>query len=471
MWRSFQDRRREEQALELLDHAQRERVAGRRDEALRAQLDALELIRALADAHPGDPRHQQATASALYTLAAMQTQVALFAEALGSLAECEQLYLSLGDMGFLDATPLAADVRVRRAHTLMLQGRGASAVPEMDSAMATYAELDEADESNALRRDLARVLAMNAVVLARFGDPDLACASADSALRIYLSNVTSPGTFTVQGEDAGYLRQAAAVGAALHVQHGRPEIGLVAANFGLQLTGQGGAGALDHVRSLTDNVDQLSPEDLAALDREFTRSMRRVTQCEAPPGSEIDRLQRTTLSGALTVAEDHGTATELADVLTRPVADGEIVFPAQRCPSQIAALRARQLGALALDVLPTAPIDGLRIALEAHYLFASASRAQVAALRYQLQDFGPIWARALLASSAAFEARGQLPMALDLASWAADLARQLVPFAHTDSELAPLVRDCVERQGRLLIDTGDRGAGDESLSTARTSPA
>ncbi|SDY38701.1 hypothetical protein SAMN05444365_10295 [Micromonospora pattaloongensis] len=465
MWRSFQERHRERQALQLLEQAQQERTAGRGAEALRTQLDAVELIRGLADAHPGDPRHQQAIASALYTLASLQSQAGQPAAALAALAESEQLYRQLGDAGEVDAAPLVADVRVRRACTLMVQGRGASAVPEVDAAVTTYAELYELDDGNTLRRDLSRVLAMNAVVLARFGDPDLACGSADTALRIYLSTVVSPGTFMVHSEDTTFLRHAAAVSAAVHVQHRRIEMGLVAANVALQLGGGGDTERLRHVRSLAANVGRLTPAELDALDREFTRSLHVVTQSAPPSGSDVDRLARTGLAQALGAAGAAGAT--LADTVTRPAVDCEIIFPAQRCHPQLAAARARELGELALATLPVAPIDGLRIALEAHYLYAAASRARATALRTRIREDGPVWARTLLAAASGFELRGDLPMALDLAAWAAGAAQQLMPFVTADRGVAALVRDCVEQHGRLLAAAGDRNAGDEALSAAR----
>jgi hypothetical protein len=68
------------------------------------------------------------------------------------------------------------------------------------------------------------------------------------------------------------------------------------------------------------------------------------------------------------------------------------------------------------------PVEGIRIGLEAHYLFAAASGSGQS-LAPRFQNLGPDWAAVLRACSAAFEARNDPMMALDLASWASRVAR------------------------------------------------
>jgi hypothetical protein len=170
----------------------------------------------------------------------------------------------------------------------------------------------------------------------------------------------------------------------------------------------------------------------------------------------------TTLAGALARTGNDDLSTDI----TRPPLDCAISTPAGRCSPQMAPLHALRLAELAISVLPGAPADGIRIGLEAHYLYAAASRRQVVAMRYQFAEFGPAWARVLLACSAAFEQQGDLKMALDLASWAAGTAHELAPFMPMDSGLAPLVRQCVERHGRMLMATGDRQGGQAALAAA-----
>ncbi len=89
-------------------------------------------------------------------------------------------------------------------------------------------------------------------------------------------------------------------------------------------------------------------------------------------------------------------------------------------------------------------------------------------MRYQFQDFGPAWARVLLACSRVFQERGDPAMALDLAAWAGGVALQLGPFALLDRPMFELVRDCLERHAGLLAASGDQQAGEEALAAVRT---
>src|SRR5690606_26274939 len=92
-----------------------------------------------------------------------------------------------------------------------------------------------------------------------------------------------------------------------------------------------------------------------------------------------------------------------------------VVVPARRAPRPLVPTRARWLAELAVTTLPQAPIEGMRLALEAHYLFAAAARS--ADSDDQLPAYGPLWVRTLLAASAWFEARAEQAMAVDLACW------------------------------------------------------
>ncbi|PZM93375.1 MAG: hypothetical protein DIU79_10965, partial [Actinobacteria bacterium] len=217
---------------------------------------------------------------------------------------------------------------------------------------------------------------------------------------------------------------------------------------------------LAHLRGLLDHPEQLSPERIAALDGAFTAALSRVTRCALAPGSDLDRLRRTSLADAL---RDTATSSGLAAIPGK--ATRAAVVPAQRCPRPLAATRARWLAELAVTTLPRAPIAGIRLALEAHYLFAAAARA---AHGDELRGYGPLWARTLLAASAWFEARADRAMAVDLACWAAGVAERLMPYALSDGELAAVVHDCVAHHGRLLVQCGDRESGERSLLRART---
>jgi hypothetical protein len=468
----------------LLDQAQRERGSGRLDTALRLQGEAITLSRELAGQHPDDPRNQLSLASALYSLGSMLTGAGQAGRAVQVLDESEQFYRQItGSPGMPQTAPLIADIAVRRALAFAADGRGASAVLEAAQAVEFYEPLADAGGSSPHRRDFARVCADNAKILARFGDPDMAVGSADRALRIYLSRGPTPNSFAIDREDIGYLVTAASVAVAIHAWHGRIEVGLIAAQAAVQFTGI--ASLQESLRAVAARVNGMTTAQRAGFGQEVAAALRApagpgaggagdvatVVQAvtvfrqiaglwmpESPAGDE----KLTTLAEAL----GHLGHSELGTGITRPALDCAIITPGGRCSPQLAPAYALRLAELAVSRLPAAQADGLRIGLEAHYMFATASRLQVSAMRHQLADFGPGWARVLLACSAAFEQLGDMRMALDLAAWAAGAAGQLLPFALLDSSLAAQARQCFVRHGRMLIATGDQQAGAAALAAA-----
>jgi hypothetical protein len=281
-------------------------------------------------------------------------------------------------------------------------------------------------------------------------------------VRIYLNTQRTGAKFSIRAEDVEYLLQAAAQATLIHLDHGRLEIGLTAAKIAAQFLP---ATAPDAVRTAVQTMN----------DRVLGMTSARVV-CRwllnnfghAPPGPPNNRLPLTTLAGAL-AATGQDPGGQLVQALTRPVLDCAIIIPSQRSALSVAPAYAARLATTAIEVFPTSPVDGIRIGLEAHYLFAAASNAQHPELRYAFRDYGPNWARVLLAIAAAFEARNNLKMALDVASWAAGAARQLqlMPPFFTP-ELATLAQKCVQCHGQMLIATGDREAGEQALATAAT---
>jgi hypothetical protein len=489
------DSRRERQVLKSLRQAQDSARAGRLDEALAFQANAIELSRALAERFPDDPRHSESIASALYGQASMLARTGRPADAVEALGESEQLYRSItGLVGIPDTAPLIADVGARRALALAADGRGGSAVPEAEAAVAFYEQYEQAatnaDVAMSRRRDLARVCATNAEILTRFGDPDVAVASADRALRLYLSRERTPTRFAIDPGDVGYLVTAASVAATIHGWHGRIDVSLAAAQLALQFADL--ATLRDPLRTISARVDRTTLQGRADFGQAVATALRDRADPGGPQARSAggdDALTAASIIGVLrkiatsrmpapsagserltTLAQALGQAghAELGSDIIAPALDCAITTPAGRCSPELAPGYARRLAELAVSVLPGALADGVRIGLEAHYLYAAASSAQVPAMRYQFAEFGPAWARVLLACSAAFEHDGDLRMALDLASWAAGTAMQLAPLAPLNSGvLVPLVRQCVECHGRMLIATGDWEDGEAALAQAR----
>src|SRR5262249_37685319 len=153
-----------------------------------------------------------------YMLAAIHQAADRPDAAVAVLSECEGIYERLGQAKFLDARPLIADVKIRRAGALADQGLGASAVVEAATAVTTYMQITGSADGEKQMLDLARVLARNSLILARFGDPDMAVASADRAVRTYLTHPVNP-------EHAGYFCQALAQAALIHLDQGRLDLG------------------------------------------------------------------------------------------------------------------------------------------------------------------------------------------------------------------------------------------------------
>jgi tetratricopeptide (TPR) repeat protein len=168
----------------LLADAQRQLGHGLLAEGIATQRDAAGEARELAARFHDDLRLRQGLASILYNLASMLVSAGDDAAAVPELDQCLTLYESL-DGAVAEAGLLCADVRARRGLALARLGRCASAIVDADAAVLTYLGATQGDLDAPLRRDLARVLSVNAAVLASHGDPDLAVAAGEGALMHY----------------------------------------------------------------------------------------------------------------------------------------------------------------------------------------------------------------------------------------------------------------------------------------------
>jgi tetratricopeptide (TPR) repeat protein len=456
--RGKRDRATELRVGELLDEARTARRSGRHTKAVRSQREAIDLCRGLGERFPGDPRHRQSVASALYSLGAMLTEGDDIPDSIPVLDESARLYAELGAEGFLDAEPLVADVRVRRAYSLAWIGEGATAVAESDEAVSVYETLALAGDHDF---DLARTLALNAVIVDRFGDPDVAVSSADRAVRIWLSRRHSPAEFMIGGEEISYLLAASAVASTVHARFERADVSLFATELGIQFLASRTSDPrvmqwLGEVREIAAAYDTLSVKRRVTLARECADRLRDLTErFELPPGIGL------ALADVLRQAGEE----ELAGRITRPALECAVSTSSQRCAADVAPAYAQRLAAVALRLLP-GDTGGVSPGLEAHWLFAAASRDGHPQMRYELDTFGRPWAEVLLAMSETFEDRGDDVMALDLASWAAGLAQQLLPYTRLSADLSRLAARCLERHGRLLIAAGDEEPGRAALALA-----
>ncbi len=156
---------------------------GRLAQALTFYTEALDIAEKLAHADPADDRPIRQRASILYALGALHIDADRWNVAVTVLEDSEKAYRELAGRGADGVESLIADVKARRARARMLGGRGASAVLEVDEAVSYQRSLSAGQETAARCLDMARILTSNAVILDRFGDPDLAVASADRAIR------------------------------------------------------------------------------------------------------------------------------------------------------------------------------------------------------------------------------------------------------------------------------------------------
>ena len=214
----------------------------------------------------------------------------------------------------------------------------------------------------------------------------------------------------------------------------------------------------DEAKALLDEGQSLEPS-----------TARQVTAEWDLVKSGNDANQVTVASSLAAAARELGSErTSLSASLTRLSTETAFglyggVTPSDRCSPQLVPAFAQELADVGVALLPTRRAEGLRLALEAHYLFAAASRMRTLAMRVNLSSFGGSWARALLACSRVYEEMGQLGMALDLASWSGGLALQMMLVIGAERGL---IRDCIEQHGRMLIATGDRSGGEDVLRHA-----
>ncbi|HEV7897024.1 MAG TPA: tetratricopeptide repeat protein [Planosporangium sp.] len=485
-------------------------ATGRHAEALALQEEALAMVRVIAAQHPGDQRATQLLASILSSMGSSLTAIGRPDVAVAVLDECVRTYRELSRRGVAVRT-LLADVHAGKGAAELARGYGATAVLELDSAVDTYLDPHPGtDDPHPL--DLARVLALNASALRAHGDPDLAVASADAAIRLYRSypDVTNgaPDALT----HTRYLLLAANTAADIHGTHDRLASALEAGDFAVRAaravvdalgTEQANRQQANREQANREQANreqanrELANRELA--NRELATALARkgvhlraagrgaagdslVEQGRAADAAaaafvadEWDRVpagtRPVTLAESLATADcvlGSGRVPEiLAEALVRSAGGREILTPSMRCSPPVSPGYAAMLAGVATQLLPIAPAEGVRIGLEAHYLFAVASREQTMPMRHAYREFGFHWALVLLVCSRHY-VDDDLPMALDLAGWADVAAMGLVPFLAGSPGLAALVRECLNHHADLYARNGETEAGADVLRVVRS---
>ncbi|NEA34153.1 hypothetical protein G3I17_21130 [Streptomyces sp. SID13031] len=437
---------------------------GRADEAGPYQQRVIELARERAGDRPDHYEAKHLMAATQYELAGSLNASGRHEEALAALHEAQLGYTELSDADVLDSTSFLADVRARRAMTQAHRGYGATAVLEMDGAVIAYGRLVSGADGIMHQPDFARVLAMNALILRRYGDPALAVASADAATQLFLQLADQINASSQALTYARYLCSATAVSADIHAADGRLDLALEADEIGL---------------STADTLaDSESATDLRTLVSALTRKGKhlgivgRVLEGEnclrtafatdpataAVVTEELDRGIPPSLTTALETAEIKLGPYEQyfrLVALSEPAPGMTLATVSGRTDPESAAVRATELAELVRPMLAHDAETALTLGLEAHYLFAISSERESHRMRYETSTYAPIWAKVLLDISGAYHESGQTAMALDLAGWSAEVATALIPFTMTNLEMKILAGDCLRHHGDLLAAKGD----------------
>ncbi|MDG4767935.1 hypothetical protein O7632_28145 [Solwaraspora sp. WMMD406] len=422
--------------------AESEQHSARRDfdAALGAQRHAADLARDLVSRSPQDARWRQGLGSLLYRHGALLLAVGEPAAAVSTLDEAERVYADLvgtvPEMEFF-----RADVLARRGLARSVAGRAVSAAVDADEAVITYLSVTGGDPRHPKRHDLARVLAMNAAILARHGDPDLAISSANAALG-YFGYPGSDGADQendtddtdaengadsdgyVDAQDSGYVHSAATVSALLNFTDGRVAEGFLPAVVvfsNLRADDLPRARALETDLRLVDELLVAGRSVPYPLDygRELARKLLPVVRGRGllwvPPDEWVERGARPTLAAVL---RRHAADGSELDVQLSYQDSLELLWTgSMRWLPALPLATVLRLAELAVEVLPRSYADGLRLALDAHLLFATAHRRRAHLPTPDRHEYGQPWLRLLTVAAEATRATGDDELAADFAGW------------------------------------------------------
>lgn len=454
--------------------------SGQTYEAVQWYDAALAIARDLAMKHRSNDQYSWMIASLQYSQAGALMALNCHTEAIEALDESERRYRETDARDISHFELRIADIQTRRGLAQHARGHGISAVLELDAAVIAYHQLFTGKQDDPCILDLARILTMNATVLRAWGDPDLAVASADAALRLYTLAEQSDRYQAQAIIHMGRWHMAAEIAAELHAAHGRLQIAIAADAMASAIA----QSMLNHAHS-AEHRQMLARAlvrqglHMQALDgsRAGEALIARGQALDAKAARQAmaqwrlaqaghDPIQVTVVTSLAVAAQELGTdrvPETLAAAVTRPGVDVALLSPSDRCNPDQAADYALRLAEISLTLWNIRRAEALRLGVEAHYLFAVASRMRTLAMRYRMCDYGPPWARILLACAQEYETRRQMSAALDLAAWAQTVARRLLPLSLLDKSLRPLICACIEQHGRLSIANGDREMGKEIL--------
>lgn len=199
----------------------------------------------------------------------------------------------------------------------------------------------------------------HADVLAAFGDPELAVAAADTAIAMYLKQAERVNTSPDFYSHARSMVQAIDVAVIIHKAHGRDEVAAEAAEIASRIDPRTSDGQPVDLPSPFRNIPAFNSASLALT-----------------VGAALDRAA--VLLGGDRVSEALRRMAERAGAVT---AAGEIIVPAGLIPADLSTpdllpVFASEIAGLAADLIPLDEIAGLRLGLEAHYMFWGGRRCR-----------------------------------------------------------------------------------------------
>jgi hypothetical protein len=326
--------------------------------------------------------------------------------------------------------------RVSEGQAQAAAGHGASAVLTLDEALSGYDAAGANLPGSPYFLDSAQAFLVNADILRRYGDPDLAVASADGAIRQYLHKRDEINSSDGQRIHLGRFHRALAIASELHAAGGR--FGLAHQVDAMAIEGAPLVGDTA-VRARARKAVHLRADGRTREADELARLVRASSPQALADAEEVfARPERLTLRQAVEDARfalgEEAVPYSLETLLTDP----SQVLEAGWCVSLRGPAEAMAAGAshLANAALATVSFGGPErtLGLEAHLLFAVASQEQAPGLRHRFGTYGSDWARVLLWLTRSLQGE-DAALATDLAGWLRGVLLQLQPYSLIDAEV------------------------------------
>jgi hypothetical protein len=323
------------------------------------------------------------------------------------------------------------DEAVEQCHA----GQGGSALVSAENGI--LAHLDRFADDEPFTIDMARALSRHAEVLHRFGDPDLAVAAADLALRTFMNRRDEINrTANAKRIHVPAFVRAGLIAADIHERFGRHSIAASAKRLAMEAA------------PASPGVEFERPVPLLA-DMTVALALDRVP----PPAG---------------TGPAPAVLGEIKSSVTAPATDCSLIASSQRCMDEDAMVIAEIFAKCAEVTLEDDPAAGLRLGLESHVVYARQSERQTPEMRYNMGEHGPTWARTLVLCSQTCERHQLRDLALDLASWMGGVVNALVPFAFIDDEVRSVMRTCLTWHVELLTEAGESQGAAEAAQVLQT---